>query len=343
MASNSKSLKIPDVTLNILHFILLGLIFLIIRLFPILRRPYLYASSLYGAWHIYLIFGYANIWFVLSFLFFFVLVLLDNLVVSPRLQNDILGIKHKTLISLIVGLLGVLFGASYYLEFSSEILLIIATTQFFLLPWFGILSQKCVLLAKSRTFDKDASIQMEIFRSMLHKLRESLEGRADVYIRKEGQELLQTLSLLGQSIDVAKSQEIELLMVAILSAELSLKSGEIESANTLLSENLTVKALLDRFELRNKLLEYEINLKHSFWQRHAIAIIHAYRKLLPARYRRSCRYTPTCSEYAEQSILLHGFFNGLRISLARASSCVPNGGRGVDLPPIDFCRNIDNY
>ena len=47
----------------------------------------------------------------------------------------------------------------------------------------------------------------------------------------------------------------------------------------------------------------------------------------------SCRFTPTCSEYARQAILKHGPFQGLYLAIRRLLRCHPWGGSGYDPVP----------
>ncbi len=47
----------------------------------------------------------------------------------------------------------------------------------------------------------------------------------------------------------------------------------------------------------------------------------------------SCRFTPTCSEYAIQAIRKHGVFKGGWIALKRICRCHPWGGSGYDPIP----------
>ena len=47
----------------------------------------------------------------------------------------------------------------------------------------------------------------------------------------------------------------------------------------------------------------------------------------------SCRFTPTCSEYARQAILKHGPFKGLYLAIRRILRCHPWGGSGYDPVP----------
>ncbi|MBR1502451.1 MAG: membrane protein insertion efficiency factor YidD [Prevotella sp.] len=47
----------------------------------------------------------------------------------------------------------------------------------------------------------------------------------------------------------------------------------------------------------------------------------------------SCRFTPTCSEYAKQAILKHGPIKGLGLAIWRLLRCNPWGGSGYDPVP----------
>lgn len=47
----------------------------------------------------------------------------------------------------------------------------------------------------------------------------------------------------------------------------------------------------------------------------------------------TCRYTPTCSQYAIEAIQKHGPFKGLWLAVKRILSCHPWGGSGYDPVP----------
>ncbi|MBQ1646217.1 MAG: membrane protein insertion efficiency factor YidD [Prevotella sp.] len=47
----------------------------------------------------------------------------------------------------------------------------------------------------------------------------------------------------------------------------------------------------------------------------------------------SCRFTPTCSEYARQAITKHGPIKGLGLAIWRLLRCNPWGGSGYDPVP----------
>ncbi len=49
----------------------------------------------------------------------------------------------------------------------------------------------------------------------------------------------------------------------------------------------------------------------------------------------SCRFTPTCSQYAVEAFQRHTFFRALWLSVRRIGRCHPWGGSGYDpVPPV---------
>ena len=62
-------------------------------------------------------------------------------------------------------------------------------------------------------------------------------------------------------------------------------------------------------------------------------LIWIYRVTLSAFMGRTCRYLPTCSEYADEAIARHGAWAGGWIALARISRCHPWGADGFDPVP----------
>ncbi len=47
----------------------------------------------------------------------------------------------------------------------------------------------------------------------------------------------------------------------------------------------------------------------------------------------SCRYVPTCSQYAVEALRKHGPFKGLWLAVKRILRCHPWGGSGYDPVP----------
>ena len=64
----------------------------------------------------------------------------------------------------------------------------------------------------------------------------------------------------------------------------------------------------------------------------SIKIIKIYQSI-PGPWHNSCRYTPTCSEYAIESLERYGFSKGWYISIKRILRCNPWGGKGYDPVP----------
>lgn len=63
-----------------------------------------------------------------------------------------------------------------------------------------------------------------------------------------------------------------------------------------------------------------------------IALIHLYQKI-PFFSHKVCRYTPTCSEYAIESINTYGSIKGSFLAFKRILRCNPFGGYGFDPVP----------
>lgn len=68
---------------------------------------------------------------------------------------------------------------------------------------------------------------------------------------------------------------------------------------------------------------------------HVVALpIRAYRLLLSPWIGHGCRFQPTCSVYALESLDRHGAGRGLMLTFRRLSRCHPWGGSGFDpVPP----------
>lgn len=62
--------------------------------------------------------------------------------------------------------------------------------------------------------------------------------------------------------------------------------------------------------------------------------IRAYRYFISPLRPPSCRFLPTCSEYAIEAITVHGPVRGGWLALRRLARCHPWGGSGFDpVPP----------
>lgn len=61
--------------------------------------------------------------------------------------------------------------------------------------------------------------------------------------------------------------------------------------------------------------------------------IRFYQRFLSPLKPPSCRFTPTCSQYAIEAIRKHGPFKGLALAIWRILRCNPWGGSGYDPVP----------
>lgn len=62
----------------------------------------------------------------------------------------------------------------------------------------------------------------------------------------------------------------------------------------------------------------------------AVTLLRAYKLLISPLFPPSCRYTPTCSEYAAEAIGKYGFLKGLALGGKRLLRCHPFTTGGYD-------------
>lgn len=63
-----------------------------------------------------------------------------------------------------------------------------------------------------------------------------------------------------------------------------------------------------------------------------VALLDVYKRRVSPLLPPSCRFTPTCSEYARLALLKHGLARGLTLAAWRLLRCQPLHPGGVDLP-----------
>jgi uncharacterized protein len=64
-----------------------------------------------------------------------------------------------------------------------------------------------------------------------------------------------------------------------------------------------------------------------------LALVAAYRYLLSPMLGRSCRFLPTCSEYAMEALERHGALRGTWLTVRRVARCHPWHPGGYDPVP----------
>jgi uncharacterized protein len=65
----------------------------------------------------------------------------------------------------------------------------------------------------------------------------------------------------------------------------------------------------------------------------AIFLIRIYQTIISPGLPPSCRYTPTCSQYAVEALAKHGFFKGSYLAARRLLRCHPFHAGGYDPVP----------
>ena len=61
----------------------------------------------------------------------------------------------------------------------------------------------------------------------------------------------------------------------------------------------------------------------------------AYQKIISPLMGPSCRFHPTCSDYAKEAIEEYGILRGTWLALRRISKCHPLGDSGFDPVPVE--------
>ncbi|MBQ8863795.1 MAG: membrane protein insertion efficiency factor YidD [Rikenellaceae bacterium] len=65
----------------------------------------------------------------------------------------------------------------------------------------------------------------------------------------------------------------------------------------------------------------------------AIALVRFYQLCISPLTPPSCRFTPTCSQYAIEALRKHGLVRGGWLTIKRIARCHPWGGSGYDPVP----------
>lgn len=70
------------------------------------------------------------------------------------------------------------------------------------------------------------------------------------------------------------------------------------------------------------------------WIKPFVWIIKGYQYAISPLFPKSCRFQPTCSNYALEALKIHGFWKGAILGVRRILRCNPWGGSGYDpVPP----------
>lgn len=71
----------------------------------------------------------------------------------------------------------------------------------------------------------------------------------------------------------------------------------------------------------------------SIAQRVVLGVIRTYKVAFSPLYAGSCRFIPSCSEYAAEAVARHGVVRGSFMAARRLARCNPFGASGLDPVP----------
>ena len=76
-----------------------------------------------------------------------------------------------------------------------------------------------------------------------------------------------------------------------------------------------------------------MKLLSDLFSRLLLFFIYLYQRFVSPLIGPSCRFTPTCSQYAVEAIQKYGPFKGVYLTIRRLLRCHPWGGSGYDPVP----------
>ena len=78
----------------------------------------------------------------------------------------------------------------------------------------------------------------------------------------------------------------------------------------------------------------------NLYERSVRGALRAYKLTVSPLIGPGCRFAPTCSEYAAQSLIEHGPWRGSWLAARRVCRCHPWGGSGYDPVPSRTKRRV---
>lgn len=91
--------------------------------------------------------------------------------------------------------------------------------------------------------------------------------------------------------------------------------------------------LIEGRETSKQLISVLVAIIKRLFSQLLLLLIFFYQKCISPLKPPSCRFTPTCSQYAIEAIRKHGPLKGLYLAIKRILRCHPWGGSGYDPVP----------
>ena len=96
-----------------------------------------------------------------------------------------------------------------------------------------------------------------------------------------------------------------------------------------------------KFIWKAKKLKDTENFIEAYLSKIVILLINIYQSI-SLLSKPTCRFLPTCSEYAKEAFKSHGFYIGLKLTIKRISNCRPFGKSGYDPVPLSPPKGEEN-
>lgn len=197
-------------------------------------------------------------------------------------------------------------------------------------PWMPVFSAWCVVQARARLEGSPSRNQKATLVHLISRLENQLLKKPTQIGKIES--AFETISRIRTDIDQLSPQGIEALSSTIVGITSALDGGECIDLECLTKDPF-VLALRQKSDKYDEELAILLAGPLNMWQKQAIAVIHAYRAIIPANKRRACKFTPSCSTYCETAILKHGLRKGMAYGMIRTCGCVPGAPTGWDPIP----------
>lgn len=336
MSSRSKNLPVPGAVVSDLHKVFFVVAFAIIKLVPLIRRPLLYASSIFVA-----VFAAVELswpWTTVDFPLVSAIIVTATIFFTELMlwQLSLIGTKKLLALYSLMTVTSVcifLFAAhisEHLTGVQAKIFAVCAVVLTLSQAWLAIFSKWCVNQSSKRTKMSPPQNQKTVLIHLLTRLEAKVLSNPSLI--EESQSFFESASRITADIEQISSDAMDSIGSTLVAITEGLDGGEPFDPD-LLRRNPWVAKLHQNADRDDRELKRLLQQPITFGQRQVIAVIHAYRSVIPAEKRRACNYSPSCSEYVERAVLKFGVCKGGAIGLVRMCSCVPKGPTGWDPVP----------
>jgi len=74
----------------------------------------------------------------------------------------------------------------------------------------------------------------------------------------------------------------------------------------------------------------------------ALALLRGYKLLVSPYFAGSCRFLPSCSDFAREAVIQHGVVRGTWLTARRLARCHPLGTSGFDPVPLTGSSHLES-